>query len=631
MTSPEVVFALAEGQNVFFADLARALVHELERLGAPARIVVGTFPEVRRGVVTVLLPPHEFVNLSGTRPPASILRRCVLVSAEQPASVFFPWNAELAHDAGAVLDINEQGVRAYEAAGVPARHLQLGYSAAWDRRMAVAERDIDVLFVGRATRRREKALASYADVLERFNCHLLLSDDSRPNVGSGVNFVAGEEKLRLLARSKVLLNVHGEGEPYFEWLRVAEAMSAGCAIVTEHATDLEPLRAGKDIVTGRLETLGLLAAWLADDEAARARVVEQADGQMRSHASLAMGAAMLLEAATSVDAGPLAPGAAGISHMVAAQMRLAGEWEPEPPLGDGVSLGEHRILRAAKRQHLELVGLGRRLAREELARRRPERPEPGLVEHGASPAWKEPGSPSVSVIVPVYNDEDVVTNALDSVLGSTTGDWEIVAVDDASGDRSVDVVLEWIGAHPERRAILVGHEVNCGLPRARNTGIAVSRAHALLMLDSDNMLRPLGMARLLRALDRDPGAAFAYGILERFKQDESEDLVSKFGWEPARLRDGNYIDALALIRKPVLVGLGGYSEDLRLALGLEDYDLWARMAEAGERGAFVRDFVARYRMAHSSMLSVTTVSFADARAAIAEHAPTLMHGITIVG
>ncbi|HET9185114.1 MAG TPA: hypothetical protein VFN82_03130, partial [Solirubrobacterales bacterium] len=256
MSPPEVVFTLARGQNAFFTDLAQALVFELELLGAQARVTDSEFPTARRGAVNVIVSPHEFRAMTGLATNSWALRRCVLISAEQPESVFFGRNLELAPHAGAVLDINQRAVRDYRAAGIAAEHLQLGYSAAWDRRPHVRERDIDVLFAGRASSRRERSLASYADVLERFNCHILLSDESRPSLAGTPNFLAGEEKLRLLARSKVLLNLHGDGEPYFEWLRIAEAISAGCAVVSEHSTDVDPLRPGSDFLSGRLEALG---------------------------------------------------------------------------------------------------------------------------------------------------------------------------------------------------------------------------------------------------------------------------------------------------------------------------------------------------------------------------------------
>jgi hypothetical protein len=635
VSAPELVFALARGQNAFFAELAEGLVFELGKLGAPARVVVGEFPEQRPGSVTVLVPPHEYAALSRARPSPAMLARCVLISAEQPSSEFFEWNVDMAHEAGAVLDINHRAVRAYREAGIAAEHMQLGYSEAWDRRLDAAERDIDVLFIGRTTPRRERALAHYADVLERFNTHILLSDDSRPNSGEGVNFVSGESKLRLLSRSKVLLNIHGEGEPYFEWLRVAEAMSCGCAVVTEHSTDLEPLRTGVDVISGRSETLGALAAWLAEDEAERSRIVASADSLLRERASLANGAAALLAAARRVDATPLDPQAAVDRSVTNAKIVVgppAPPPPPKPPPGPPAAKpgeGEQQTLRALKRQQQEILSFRRQLAADALARSRPERPRPETVEVATTSAWRQAGDPRVTVIVPLFNDEEVVVEALDSVLGSTFTSWEIVVVDDASTDGSPGVVREWMGRHDSSSVCLVRHEVNRGLSAARNTGADRARGRLFLMLDSDNLLRPFGLTRLVRALARDPHAAFAYGILDRFLKEGPVDLVSSYGWEPGRLRGGNYIDALALIRRSTFNKLGGYSEDARLLLGYEDYDFWARVAEDGQWAIFERQFVGRYRVGHSSMLSVTNISKVDAVAAIAEHAPELMSGVEL--
>lgn len=634
MSPPELVFALAKGQNAFFRELAEALVFELEKLGARGRVVTGEFPEQRPGSVTVLLPPHEYAALSRARPSPAMLRRCVLVSAEQPSSEFFDWNVELARDAGPVLDINSRAVRAYGEAGIAAEHLQLGFSEAWDRRRVDAERDVDVLFVGRSTPRREHALALYADQFERLRCHFLLSDDSRPNTGDGVNFLSGENKLALLGRTKVVVNVHGEDEPYFEWLRVVEAMSCGCAVVTEHSTDLEPLRAGVDVVAGRYESLGLLAAWLAEDETERQRIVAAADARLREQAPLAAGAATLLAAAERADRVPVDPDAAADGEVANAKMTI----EPPPPPAtktrpdpDDVPTAMRQALRALKRQHQEVLTMRRQLAADSLARSRPEQPRPGTIELAHSEGWQRGQLPRVSVIIPLYNDKDVVIEALDSVLRSTFFSWEIVVVDDASSDGGADAVRAWIDEHTSHPVALVRHEVNRGLSAARNTGAAKARGRLFLMLDSDNLLRPFGMARLVRALAHDPGAAFAYGFLDRFSEEGPLDLVSSYGWEPVRFRDGNYIDALALIRRRAFNQLGGYSEDPRLLLGYEDYDFWARLAEAGEWAIYVREFVGSYRVGHSSMLSVTNISKTDAVAAIAEHAPELMRGVEIRG
>jgi hypothetical protein len=632
--APKIVFALAEGQNQFFLEVAETLQFELTRIGQRCEVVTGTPPVPEAGVVHVFLPPHEYVTLSGFRPPRELLARSILISAEQPQSPFFGGNVDLARDAGAVFDINPRAVRAYREEEIDARLLALGYSSLWDAGDALAEspaRDIDVLFMGRLTHRRAVALSSYAGVLERFRCHFLLSDNARPNTGTGAAFAAGEDKRRLLSRAKVLLNIHGEDEPYFEWLRVAEAVSAGCAVVSEHSTDMAPMVWGRDLLTGRLDSLGLLCARLLDDEERRHSMAANALRVLRDERNLADAARRLGAAAAELDAVPVTrlgvlrsrqerarPGRRSLLH--------AG---PLQPLERPLSYAEGLALRAMKNQQLALMDLKRRFAGLTWsAAHEGTSPPAEAVTVLDSPGWEAGEAERVSVIVPLYNHRRHVTDALDSLLRSTFSEWEVVVVDDASSDGGGDAVSAWIEAHPERPARLVRHEVNRGLGAARNSGIAASRGALLLMLDSDNEIRRRGLRRLVDALARDGGASFAYGVMERFSPNGPDGLMNTSGWDPERLRIGNYIDAFSLIRRDALAALGGYSLDARL-YGWEDYDLWVRMAEAERRGTFVPEIVGRYRVGFSSMIAETNTSTSDAYAAVADHAPRLMRGLRI--
>ncbi len=643
--TPELSFILARGQNQFFVELVQALAYELKQLGVRASVVVGEIPLPQSGVVHVFVPPHEYVSLSRYRPPAPHLRRSIVISAEQPDSHFFEANVPIAQDAGAVFDINPRSIRAYRSHGVEASLLQLGHTKLWDRferdgearvsggsgRQMVETRDIDVLFLGRVSPRRERALASYADVLERFNCHLGLSDNSRPNSATGAAFVAGEDKRRLLARSKVLLNIHGEDEPYFEWLRIAEAICAGCAIVSEHSSDMEPLQWGRHLLTGDLGSLDLLCAHVVEDRDLRERLRTEAYELLVGERSLAEAAGQLVEAARRVDEAPVGPDLQLVARQERARERFR---ESPPPLEHqpqeraDLTAGDSLVLRTLKHQLLAVTSLRRQLAHVQRSLRDGVDAEPGTRVVLDSPAWSSHDERALTAVVPLYNHRDDVLDALDSLTRSSRADWEVVVVDDASTDAGGDAVAEWIERNPDRACRLVAHELNRGLPAARNTGVQHARADRLLMLDADNEVRPLGIARLVDALDRDREASFAYGIMERFSVDGPNGLLSAFGWDPERLRGGNYIDAFSLIRREAFVAMGGYSEQPSL-FGWEDYDLWVRMAEAGRHGAFVPQIVARYRVGHSSMISLTNVSTADAFAALVDHAPKLMTGLRI--
>jgi hypothetical protein len=633
-STPEFSFTLAHRQNRFFRELAEALVYELHQLGAAATIAVGEVPVPRDGLVHVLLPPHEYVALSGHRPSPDVLRRSIVISAEQPDSSFFEWNVSIARDAGAVFDINPRAVRAYQGAGVPSSLLELGHTALWDRYSGAPDdgrRDIDILFLGSITSRRAAALAGYSNVLERFRCHIALSDNSRPNFTDGASFVVGEVKRDLLARSKVMINLHAEDEPYFEWLRVVEAICAGCVVVSEHSTDIAPIEWGRHVVTGRVGTLGLLAAWLVDAEARRLELQRDAHEFLRQRRPLSNAARALIEAGREIAGEPPELMVTLPARLDRLRVRTTpGDYfsELQPLTRTDISTGEALTLRALKSQQSSLLAVRRQLARLQRDLTVSQSREPGTFVVAESRAWSSRARASLTAVIPLYNHRGDVVDALDSLTRSTRSDWEVVIVDDGSTDEGGEIVEAWMESRPEVAALLLRHELNRGLAAARNTGVQHARADRLLMLDADNELRRNAVSRLMDALDAEPGASFAYGIMERFSSDGPQGLLNYFGWDPQRLRISNYIDAFALVRHDALDAMQGYTYDPRL-FGWEDYDLWVRMAEAGRFGVFVPEIIARYRVGHSSMISETNVSTADAYAALVEHAPKLMSGLRI--
>ena len=193
-------------------------------------------------------------------------------------------------------------------------------------------------------------------------------------------------------------------------------------------------------------------------------------------------------------------------------------------------------------------------------------------------------------------------------------------VDDGSRDGSRDATRAWMAAHEDVCAQLVAHPVNRGLGAARNTALQFARGELIFVLDADNVLYPRCIERLVAALDGDPAATFSYGMLEMFDEQGPVSLRSPYPWQPERLRDGNFIDAMALIRAPWLREHGGYSTDPRL-YGWEDYDLWCGVAQDGGHGAFVPTVVARYRTTSHSMLTITDISTRVADSVLAERHP----------
>lgn len=555
--------------------------------------------------------------------------RQLVICAAPPGTAAFEQVWRLARRATIVYDPNPAGVAEWRRRGIQARLLQVGYSSTWDRRQG-EERNVDVCVLGPLTAYRARAVAAFAPHLTGYRTRILFSDFISPAAATS----GDRERLELLSRTRVLIEVPDEeaGEP--DRLRLAEAVSNGCAVVAESGPDYRPLRPGQELLTGPGDRLGELAVELLQDPGEWARITERAEEALRqlSLADAARQIAGDLErigrGRISLDLKPTdmvrrlgarAARAVGMvkatPHHVAARLVVA-------PLTDrlrGQELQMASVLAMLKDLRLDLVDTRRQLSDGSLEHERSE-------EVASTPLFEE-AKPEVSVVVALYNYAQYIEAALDSTLAEDFPSTEVIVVDDASSDDSAEVAFGWCERHPQVAAKLIRHRVNKGPSAARNRGIAESRSSLVLILDADNLLMPGGLRRLMAGLAEDPAAAFAYGILRTFDATGPVGLLSFSSWDPDLLSKGNYIDAMALIRKDVLQRLGGYGTDRRLQ-GMEDYDLWRRIAASGGHAAFVPEVVGEYRVSRVSLSrSLTAISTEVAEAVIDERCRALRNAV----
>ncbi len=96
--------------------------------------------------------------------------------------------------------------------------------------------------------------------------------------------------------------------------------------------------------------------------------------------------------------------------------------------------------------------------------------------------------PKVSVIVPVYNTAAKLSRCLDSLIGQTLADIEIILVNDASTDDSLRILLEYESKHPDR-IIIINCDTNCGAGGARNIGLDTASGEYIGFVDSDDLVK----------------------------------------------------------------------------------------------------------------------------------------------
>ena len=123
-------------------------------------------------------------------------------------------------------------------------------------------------------------------------------------------------------------------------------------------------------------------------------------------------------------------------------------------------------------------------------------------------------SPKVTVILPTHNRASLLQQAIDSIRQQTLTDWELIIIDDASGDSTPEMVRAWTQQDP--RIHYYRHNTNQGAAAARNTGLMHARGTYVAFQDDDDVSHPERLHRQADYLDKHPHIALLYTPLVYF-------------------------------------------------------------------------------------------------------------------
>jgi glycosyl transferase family 2 len=214
------------------------------------------------------------------------------------------------------------------------------------------------------------------------------------------------------------------------------------------------------------------------------------------------------------------------------------------------------------------------------------------------------GSNLLSVIMTVYNGEQYLVEAADSILGQTFTDFEFIIIDDGSSDRTPEILSQY--AKRDIRVRAISHP-NMGRPESINRGIELSTAPLIARMDADDISFPRRLQQQVEFLTAHPDVGLLGGPVE-FIAHDGRHIGS---YRPAetdttirtRMLDTNvFYHPTVMMRREHVVAAGGYRKALRDA---DDYDLFLRMAERCKMAA-VAESVLAYRV-HPGQTSVANL------------------------
>jgi len=198
---------------------------------------------------------------------------------------------------------------------------------------------------------------------------------------------------------------------------------------------------------------------------------------------------------------------------------------------------------------------------------------------------------SVSVIIPCYNGERFVREAIESAMRQTLPPAQVIVVDDGSRDSTVAVAMRIPGA-------TVIAQTNRGASLARNRGIAEARGEYLVFLDHDDRLLPEALEIGARALDEHAEAGFVYGFHKAIDP-EGRPIpeppiapVAEASYRRTLEGDTLVPPGCAMFRRSLIESIGGFRDG---TFPTEDYDLYLRAGRVAPIHCHNR-FVVEYRV-----------------------------------
>ena len=191
-------------------------------------------------------------------------------------------------------------------------------------------------------------------------------------------------------------------------------------------------------------------------------------------------------------------------------------------------------------------------------------------------------APKISVLMPAYNSEKYIAEAIESILNQTFKDFEFIIVNDGSTDKTAEIIEKY--AKKDARIRFINNTKNQGIIAALNPGFAMCRGEYIARMDSDDISLPERFAKQVKYMDQHPGCGVCSSWAEKFGPNIAENRVLTYMPTVKLLDFVIYGDKVcnpgSMIRRSVLVDNNiKYNPEYKHA---EDYAFWVEVCKHSE-------------------------------------------------
>ena len=201
----------------------------------------------------------------------------------------------------------------------------------------------------------------------------------------------------------------------------------------------------------------------------------------------------------------------------------------------------------------------------------------------------------VSIVMPMYNAEMFVAEAIESVIFQDYACWELLIVDDCSTDGSVALVEDWIKNEPKIR--LINSDINGGPAAARNLGIKAAKGTYLAFLDSDDYWHKNKLSRQLSFMRTGKLVTYTgYQKVTEQRASKGKPIHARTSVTYSQLLNSNDIPCLT-----AMYNLKGLGKRYMKPVGHEDYVYWLSILKEGTTAYGLNEVLAYYRVRSGSV------------------------------
>ena len=202
----------------------------------------------------------------------------------------------------------------------------------------------------------------------------------------------------------------------------------------------------------------------------------------------------------------------------------------------------------------------------------------------------------VSIITPLYNSEDFISETINSVLNQSYKNWELILIDDRSTDSSYEIVMAFSKADP--RISVIQLDVNSGAAAARNIGIARCLGRYIAFIDSDDAWFPDKLSKQI-AFMQDNNYHLTYTAYERITEDGQ--FINDVG-VPATVDYTGLLKTNVMGCFTVIYDVEYFGKVLMPSiLKRQDFGLWLQLLKTTKNAFGINEVLGRYRVRENSL------------------------------